>query len=165
MGYITKIKRVLSIIIMVIATVMVAGEANAQTAYKTVNHKTYVFDNKKNVVYNRAKVAKNARFYATEGFSVNDPSLVSSTFKKILTASRLKELKKDKVAVIFECNDSGKIESVEFVFNKTPFLSVSEIEQLEESFLTQSFSITSNSKRDGQYIKFAIPCFFSRIQK
>lgn len=135
----------------------------AQTAYKTVNNKTYVFDNKRKVIYNQTKEVRTSHFCATEGFSVNNPAIVPDTFKEALSPSRLKELKKDKLAIIFECKSDGKIESMEFVFNKTPFLTATEVEELERLFLKQSFSISSNLEK-GQYIKFAIPCFFSRLQ-
>lgn len=157
------INKTLAIVVLFIG-IIATNTIYAQTTYKTTNGKTYVFDNTKKVIFNRAQNNKTTQFYATEGFSVNNPSIVSTTFKNILSVKRIRDLKKDKVAVIFECSGEGKIESVKFLFNKTPFLTAQEVEQLEKSFLTQSFSISSNLDKN-QCIKFTIPCFFSRIQK
>lgn len=163
MEYKSLINKTLVIVVLFIG-IMATNNTYAQTTYKTTNGKTYVFDNTKKVIFNRAQNNKTTQFYATEGFSVNNPSIVSNTFKNILSAERIRNLKKDKVAVIFECNGEGKVESVKFLFNKPPFLTAQEVEQLEQSFLTQSFSISSNLEKN-QHIKFTIPCFFSRIQK
>nr|CDL65886.1 unnamed protein product [uncultured bacterium] len=156
------IHRVVAIVILCMGFMM-ANVVSAQTTYKTVNNKTYVFDNNKKVIYNQAHKSKASQFFATEGFNINNPSIVSKTFKQILSADRRKELKKERLAVVFECNRNGKIESVKFLFTTTPFLTATEVEQLEKAFLNQSFTVTSNLGKD-QDIKFAIPCFFSKIQ-
>lgn len=163
MDYKNTITRIIVIIVLSVG-MMTTNAVYAQKTYKTANGKTYVFDNTKKVIFNQSQNNKSSQLYTTEGFSVRNPYIVSNTFKNILSAERIKELKKDKVAVIFECNRDGKIESVKFIFNKTPFLTASEVEKLEQSFLKQSFSISSNLGQE-QNLKFAIPCFFSKIQK
>ena len=138
-------------------------DINGQTIYKKSNGKTYVFDNVNKRVYKKTDMDVPVRRFETEGFYVNNYTLVSETFKKILSAERIKEHQKDLVAVSFGCDVSGKIESVMFVFTKAPFLTVEEVEKLESSFLNQSFKIDS-CLDEGTKIWFSIPCFFSRIQ-
>ena len=158
-------RRIYSLLFALILQITLIGimDMYGQTIYKKANGKTYVFDNGKKRVYKQSYVNKLVQRVETEGFDVENYTLVSETFKKILSAERIKEHQKDMVAVSFECSVNGKIESVKFVFAKAPFLTVEEIEKLESSFLNQSFKI--NSRLDeGTKIGFTIPCFFSRIQ-
>lgn len=138
-------------------------EAQGQTVNKIANGKTYVYDNDKKMVYKQTDINKSSQKFETEGFDVENYNLVPDTFKKIISPERIKEHQKDMVAVSFECDVNGKIESVKFVFTKAPFLTVEEIEKLESSFLNQSFKINS-CLDEGTKIWFSIPCFFSRIQ-
>lgn len=137
-------------------------EVNGQTVNKIANGKTYVYDNAKRRVYNASQLTKAVEKPVTEGFEVKNYSLVAETFRNILSANRLKEHSNDMVAVTFVCSKDGKIDHVKFVFAKAPFLSVDEIESLEQSFLSQSFDIKSVLE-EGQTVIFTIPCFFSRI--
>ena len=154
----------MGIVMCLLALVLTPNDGYAQTEYFKKNGKTYVYDNAKRRVYNQSQLTKNTERHETEGFDVINSSIVADTFKKILSAERLKEHSSDMVAVTFVCSNDGKIVNLKFVFAKAPFLSVDEIESLERSFLSQSFKIRSDLK-EGQTIIFTIPCFFSRIQK
>ena len=60
--------------------------------------------------------------------------------------------------------EDGKVKSVEFLFFKEPFLSVDEIERLEEAFLNYTFDLkVYGDKQDSNLYKFAIACFFSKL--
>lgn len=134
----------------------------AQKEYKTIHKETYVFDNGKNVVYNKALESKSSASKSSEGFFVKNPTIVASTFKSVLSKDRLKELSADNIVVIFNCTKDGEISSMKFVFAKKPFLSVEEIEKLEKAFMKECFSISA-SEETASEIKFAIPCFFGRL--
>lgn len=105
-------------------------EIHGQMVNKIANGKTYVYDNDKMRVYKQTDINKSSQKFETEGFDVENNNLVPNTFRKILSPERIKEHQKDMVAVSFECDVNGKIESVKFVFTKAPFLTVEEIKKL-----------------------------------
>lgn len=139
-----------------------ANLAVAQKEYKNINKETYVFDNEKKVVYNKFQESRSNTLVSSEGFWVKNPTIVASTFKSVLSKERLKELSADNIVIIFDCSIDGEILSVKFVFAKKPFLSVEEVNQLENAFMKERFSISASEETTSE-IRFAIPCFFSRL--
>lgn len=145
---------------MLIITIVHCG-ISAQVKYLKVNENTYVFDNSRNVVYNKNKKVINQQDVVTVGFEVDRNTIVRDTFREVLTPQRLKGLKGEKMAITFECDNKGIVYNVKFVFTKEPFLTPLEIYNLESRFLSRKFSIKSNLK-DGVVTRFSMPCFFSK---
>ncbi|WP_289772780.1 hypothetical protein [uncultured Duncaniella sp.] len=158
-----KIKELYRYIALVFIVSLIQGSICAQVKYENVNKSTYVFDNSKCVVYNKNAKRAIAREIVTEGFDIQKNSIVKDVFREVLSNQRIRELKGEKLAVMFECDNKGNVENVKFIFTKTPFLTPAEINKIETILLSKKFIVKSNLS-SGVGIRFSIPCFLSRIQ-
>lgn len=160
----TRLISYLASVVLLFLLLIPANHINGQIVSRKAKGKTYVFDTNRNLVYNHSIGDNSSAGCVTEGFYVTNYTIVADIFKNTLTADRIKEQNKDVVAVMFDCNVDGRVQSVKFLFTKSPFLTVEEVEKLERAFLNQPFDISTDLE-EGTILSFTIPCFFSRIQK
>ena len=149
--------KTLSFFISVIVALFVfTNNICAQNEVKVSNGKSYVYRQTLNRSFQQDKILDN--------FVAKQTTPVNNLYIEVLSPARLEELKSEKIATTFICDSYGKVKSVEFLFFKEPFLSVDEIERLEEAFLNYTFDLkVYGDKQDSNLYKFAIACFFSKL--
>lgn len=147
----------------IVALFMSAGSIYAQSEIKVSNGKSYVYDYENQKVYrpnlNRSYVQQDK---LSDNFVAKQTTPVNDLYKNVLSTERLEELKSEKLATTFVCDSNGNVKSVEFLFFKEPFLSVDEIEKLEQAFLNYKFDLRAYGDKQDSY-RFAVACFFSRL--
>lgn len=146
----------------ILTAAVTSVETAAQKIYKSYDDKSYVYDNTKKVIYNKSRENCRDLIYSSDGFSVNNAPLLSQIVSETLSAERLQQLKNEMMAIIFYCDTTGNVQSMQFVFTVQPFLTVKEVADLESAFMKKQFSI-SYSESPKTPVRFTIPCFFSRL--
>ena len=140
--------KTLSFFIWVIVALFVfTNNICAQNEVKVSNGKSYVYDYKNQKIYRQTLNRSFQQDKILDNFVAKQTTPVNNLYIEVLSPARLEELK-----------------SVEFLFFKEPFLSVDEIERLEEAFLNYTFDLkVYGDKQDSNLYKFAIACFFSKL--
>lgn len=139
-----------------------ANTMQAQIEVKTSNGKSYVFDYQNLKVYRQNLSRNSAQTTMADNFLAKPKTPIRDVYRKVFSAERLEELKHEKMVTKFTCDSNGKVETVEFLFFKEPFLSVDEIEKLEESFSGYTFDMQIFGEAAEHYT-FALACFFRKI--
>lgn len=157
--------KTLSFFISVIVALFVfTNNICAQNEVKVSNGKSYVYDYKNQKIYRQTLNRSFQQDKILDNFVAKQTTPVNNLYIEVLSPARLEELKSEKIATTFICDSYGKVKSVEFLFFKEPFLSVDEIEKLEEAFLNYTFDLkVYGDKQDSNLYKFAIACFFSKL--
>lgn len=149
-------------LIMVTALFALANNVQAQTEVKECNGKYYVFDYQNLKVYRQNLSRNSVQTNMVDNFFVKSKSPIRDVYRNVFSTERLEELKLEKMVTKFTCDSNGKVENVEFLFFKEPFLSVNEIERLEEAFLDYTFDLQVFGEMEDHYT-FALACFFKKI--
>lgn len=134
----------------------------AQNEIKVHNGKTYVYDYQNQKVYRQQLGRNSIQVAMSDNFIAKQKTPISSLYKSILSKERMEELKSEKMLTKFVCDSYGKVISVEFLFFKRPFLSVEEIEKLEDAFLHYTFDLQVYGNK-LEYYKFSLACFFGKL--
>ncbi len=134
----------------------------AQTVTKECNGKTYVFDYENRKVYRQDLGGYSLQVSTADKFLAKPKTPIRDVYRKVFSTKRLEELKLEKMVTRFTCDSKGKVENVEFLFFKKPFLSVDEIEKLERAFGDYTFDIQTFGEKATHYT-FALACFFKNI--
>lgn len=149
--------RIVSLFMMIAMSI---ASSYAFVSIQKTNGKTYVFDYSKKIVYNEQETTPLE--ITTSDFEIQKTSVVKDVIKEVLSEDRLKCLKKEKMAFMFECNVKGYIINIKYIFTKDPFLTVSEIDRIESLLRNYKFIVNTNLE-DDKNIRFSIPCFFSNL--
>lgn len=139
-----------------------ANNVQAQTEIKECNGKSYIFDYTNLKVYRQSLSRSSVQADMSDKFLAKPKNPIKDVYRKVFSAERLEELKAEKMVTKFTCNPTGKVENVEFLFFKEPFLSVDEIEKLEDAFMDYTFDLQVFDGESEHYI-FALACFFGKI--
>lgn len=158
--------KIITIMLFACANIILFACANTmqtQTEIKTINGHSYVFDYQNLKVYRQAtQKLKYLKTNMAQNFFAKPKTPICNVYRKVFSTERLEELKSEKMVTKFTCDSNGKVENVEFLFFKTPFLSVDEIDKLEEAFRNYTFDLQIFGERTGHYT-FALACFFKKL--
>ena len=121
----------------IVALFVFTNNICAQNEVKVSNGKSYVYDYKNQKIYRQTLNRSFQQDKILDNFVAKQTTPVNNLYIEVLSPARLEELKSEKIATTFICDSYGKVKSVEFLFFKEPFLSVDEIERLEEALASK----------------------------